>query len=216
MAQGADNSGRDGERDEVRAAHLQRARWIASHVLPHEAELRRHLRRRAPSGFEVDDIVQEIYARLAGLSSVEHIHNPRSYMFRMAGGVMMDHLRRQKVVPMHGLDDLDASGAISAEPSPEAVALHKNQLDRFARIFAMLPPQIAEVFRLRRIEDLSQRDTALRLGLPESTIEKRMARGVYLVAQYWETGGNDTPRSTKHQSPKSGATLDRDDRTRDR
>lgn len=194
------------------AAHLRRARWIARHILPHEAELRRGLRRRAPAGFEIDDIVQEIYARLSALPSVEHIHTPRSYMFRMASGVMLDHSRHQKVVPIHGVDDLDAAGAITLDPSPESVVLHRDQLRHLARIFATLPPRVAEVFRLRRMVGLSQKEVSHRLGVPESTIEKRMARGVYLIAQAWEAGGNDEARSTKLQSLK----LDRHDSSRDR
>lgn len=194
------------------AAHRRRAQWIASQILPYEAELRRALKRRAPAGFEIDDIVQEIYARLAGLASVDHIHNPRSYMFRMASGVMMDYVRHQRVVPIHGVDDLDAAGAVSAEPSPESVVLHRDQLRLLERLFAKLPPRVAEVFRLRRIEGLTQKQVSNRLGLPESTIEKRMARGVYLIAQSWESGGNEGARSTKLQSLK----LDRNDPSRDR
>lgn len=199
-------------RRDAAAAHADRARWIARHILPHEAELRRHLSRRAPAGFESDDIVQEIYARLAALASVDHIHNPRSYIFRMASGVMADHIRRQKVVPMQAVDDFDAVGVVSTDPSPEAVVLHRDQLKHLARIFAKLPPRVAEVFRLRRIEGLSQQEVSRRLGLSESTIEKRMARGVYLIARAWETGGNETIRSTKDKS----LHLERDDPARER
>lgn len=212
LDQDASSDGHDAPQADAAAAHGQRARWIARNVLPHEAELRRALKRRAPGGFEIDDIVQEIYARLAALASVDHIQNPRSYMFRMASGVMMDYVRHQKVVPMHVVDDLDAAGAVSADPSPESVVLHRDQLSQLARIFAKLPPRVAEVFRLRRIEGLSQREVSHRLGISESTIEKRMARGVYLIAQSWETGGKEVSRSTKVQSQN----LERDDPSRDR
>lgn len=189
---------------DAQAAHRERARWIARHVLPHEAELRRSLKRRAPAGFEVDDIIQEVYARLAAFASVDHIHSPRSYIYRMAGGVMADYARRQKVVPMLAVEDYEAIGAMSDEPSPEAVVLHRDQLNRLAGLFSRLPPAVAEVFRLRRIEGMSQREVARRLSLPESTIEKRMARGAYLIAQYWEAGGNGEVHSTKPHSPETG------------
>lgn len=198
------------------ARYRERAHWIAGHVLPHEAELRRALRRRAPAGFEIDDIVQEIYARLAALSSVDHIHSPRSYIHHMASGVMTDYVRRQKVVPMLAVDDYEAIGAISADPSPEAVVLHRDQLNRLTRIFSHLPPVVAQVFRLRRVEGLSQKDVARRLGVPESTIEKRMARGVYLIARHWESGGNDEVRSTNTDSQELDSKMGRDDPSRDR
>ncbi|RRN63913.1 RNA polymerase sigma factor [Caulobacter sp. 602-1] len=166
--------------------YRERAQWIARHVLPHEPELRRMLTRRAPVGFEVDDIVQEIYARLAGLASVDHIHNPRSYIFRMASGIAMDFMRRLKVVPITNVEDVDAAGAVDQEPSPEVVTVARDQLRRLARVFAALPPRVAEVFRLRRVQGLSQREVAARLGITESTVEKHMARGVYLIAQGFE------------------------------
>lgn len=182
------------------AAYRQRALWIARHILPHEPELRRALLRRAPGGFDIDDIVQEIYARLAGMSTVDHIHSPRSYMFRMATGVMTDYVRHQKVVPIHAVEDIDAAGATSQDPSPETVVVARDQLNLLARLFARLPTRVAEVVTLRRVEGLSQREVSRRLGIPESTVEKRMARGLYLLAQLWETGGNEAPRPTPSAS----------------
>ena len=48
-----------------------RAEWLARHILPHEAGLRRWLERRATRGADTDDAIQEAYARLATLPAVE-------------------------------------------------------------------------------------------------------------------------------------------------
>lgn len=188
----------------VSDAHRARARWIARHVLPHEAELRRALRRRAPQGFEIDDIVQEIYARLAGLASIDHIHNARSYLFSMAGGIVLDYVRHQKVVSIRSVDDIDAAGGLSLEPSPETVTIDRDEMRRFERVLAALPPRIGEVFRLRRVEGFRQREVAERLGITESTVEKHLARGIYLIARGFEGGGNDDLDATKRVSWKLG------------
>ncbi|MBO9544467.1 sigma-70 family RNA polymerase sigma factor [Caulobacter sp.] len=216
MAKAVGADGQDAKGVDALAMHRERARWIARHILPYEAELRRALKRRAPVGFEVDDIIQEAYARLAASPSVDHIHSPRSYLYRMAGGIMTDYARRQKVVPMVVVEDYEAIGAASADPSPEAVVLHRDQLSRLKRIFSQLPPAVAEVFRLRRIDGMSQKEVARRLKVPESTIEKRMARGVYLIAQSWETGGNGEARSTNSDGLLGARNLDHDDPARDR
>lgn len=44
-----------------------RHRWIAAHILPHEGEVRGWLRRHAHtlSAADVDDLIQEAYARLS-------------------------------------------------------------------------------------------------------------------------------------------------------
>lgn len=216
MAKAVDADGRDTKGVDPQTTHRERARWIARHILPYEAELRLSLRRRAPVGFEVDDIIQEAYARLAACASVDHIHSPRSYLYRMVGGIMTDYARRQKVVPMVMVEDYEVIGATSDDPSPEAVVLHRDQLSRLTRLFSKLPPAVAEVFRLRRIDGMSQKDVARRLRLPESTVEKRVARGVYLIAQYWEAGGNGEARSTNSDSLQGARTMDHDDPSRDR
>lgn len=203
MSKAVSADGNDTKGADAQEVHYERARWIARHVLPHEAELRRSLKRLAPVGLELDDIIQEIYARLAGLPSVDHIHSPRSYFYRMAGGIMADYARRQKVVPMLAVEDYDAVGATSADPSPETVVIHRDQLTHLTRIFQQLPPAVADVFRLRRIDGMSQKEVARRLNLPESTIEKRMARGIYLIAQSWQAGGNGEVRSTKSDGLKT-------------
>jgi DNA-directed RNA polymerase specialized sigma24 family protein len=78
---------------------------------------------------------------------------------------------------------------MAEEPSPEQVTVARDELKRLVRDLAALPHRVAEVFRLRRIEGLSQRDTALRLGLSESTVEKHMARGTVLMAGWFANGG---------------------------
>jgi RNA polymerase sigma-70 factor (ECF subfamily) len=47
-----------------------------------------------------------------------------------------------------------------------------------------LPPRCREVVRLRRIEGLSQRETAERLGLSENVVEKEIRRGEQAVMTY--------------------------------
>jgi RNA polymerase sigma-70 factor (ECF subfamily) len=61
-----------------------RWRWLADQILPHEAALRSWLRRKKDLPIEADDLVQEAYATLAELDSVEHIHNPKAYLFQTA------------------------------------------------------------------------------------------------------------------------------------
>src|SRR3546814_4057143 len=54
----------------------ERARWLATQVLPHEPALRAWLSRRLGAGLEVDDVVQEAYAVLVELPAVAHIREP--------------------------------------------------------------------------------------------------------------------------------------------
>jgi RNA polymerase sigma-70 factor (ECF subfamily) len=150
--------------------------------------LRSWLKRREVVGLDVDDIVQEVYARLVALDSVDHIINPRTYAFRVASSILINHTRRQKVVSIDSAGTLEQLDLAADEPSPEKVAVDRDQLRWLERTLAQLPPRVSEVFRLRRIEGFSQHEVAKKLGIAESTVEKHMARGALLMADWFKVG----------------------------
>ena len=175
----------------------QKSDWLGRHIMPHEPMLRLWLKSRELRGLEIEDIVQDTYTRILSLPSFDHITSPRTYAFQVASSVMMDHLRRLKIVSIDAVADVDALGEMAEDPSPEQVTVARDELKRLARDIAALPSRVAEVFRLRRIEGLSQRDTAIRLGLSESTVEKHMARGTVLMAEWFANGGNSQRAPSK-------------------
>lgn len=188
----------------LRADLRSRAAWLGRHVIPHEPALRNWLRRRVAQPGDVDDVVQEVYARLAALPSVDHIETPKTYAFQVASSVILNRARRSKVVSIELIGGFEGFDVAADEPSPETIAVDRDQLRQLARTLAQLPARVAEVFRLRRVEGLSQRDVAVRLGIAESTVEKHMARGVLLMADWLKTGGSDdAPLSKSMTHPAS-------------
>jgi RNA polymerase sigma-70 factor (ECF subfamily) len=43
---------------------------------------------------------------------------------------------------------------------------------------------------LRRVEELPQKEVALRMGIGEKTVEKQVAKGMRLIAEYFYGGGH--------------------------
>jgi RNA polymerase sigma-70 factor (ECF subfamily) len=172
-----------------------RAAWLARNVLPHEGALRAWLRQKYALGIEVDDVVQETYAILAGLASVDQIRNPRSYAFQTAHSLILAHLRRSKIVSIRRASDLELQGALADTPSPEQVAQDRDELESVVRVLGELPPKVREVFLLRRVQGLSQRETAERLGISENSVEKRVSQGIRALLAAFGRGGKRGPRS---------------------
>jgi RNA polymerase sigma factor (sigma-70 family) len=179
----------------------ERAIWLGRQVLPHEPALRAWLSRRRLVGLDVDDIIQETYSRLMTAESVQHVHDARSYTFQVAGSVAIDHLRRMKVVPISSVPDLEYLEVVSEEPSPERQVIDRDELHRLAGMIARLPARVREVFTLRRVYGLSQREVAEKLGISESTTEKHMARGFLLMLEQFRDGGNPAVYPSGLKSP---------------
>ena len=164
--------------------------WLARHVLPHEPALRAWLRRRRVDGLETDDIVQETYAVLAALASVEHIESPRAYAFQTAQSVILRHLRRARVVRIDALGDLETLNTPLDAPSPEHQTAARQELSRVSELIAHLPSKCREAFTLRKVEGLSQREVAGRMGISESTVEKHIGRALRTLMEAMRNGGN--------------------------
>lgn len=169
-----------------------RARWLADHVVPHESALRSWLHRHAPAAMEVDDIVQEAYAVLAGLEDVARILSPRAYLFTVARSVMLQQLRRSRIVPMVAVAEVERLDIIVNDVTPEACAVAGQDLQRTGELIASLPPKCREAFVLRRVEGLPQREIAMRMGISENTVEKHIGKALRLLM---EAMGRDAMRA---------------------
>ncbi|MFZ0609624.1 MAG: sigma-70 family RNA polymerase sigma factor, partial [Xanthobacteraceae bacterium] len=147
----------------------QRAIWLGRYVLPHESALRGWLRRRAPVGLEVDDIIQETYTRLVAAESVDQIKDPRTYTFQTAKSVILSHIRRAKIVRITAIEHIDDVGVDWV--APEQTVVSCDELARLAEAIAALPEPAGSVFRLRRVHNMSQKEVAAELGLSEGSVE---------------------------------------------
>ena len=172
-----------------------RASCLAEHVLPHERRLRSWLAQRRVVNLDVDDIVQETYAVLADLKSVAHIHNARTYLYSVAHSIILQHVRRQRIVPIETMAELDQLGIYSDEPTPEQALSDFQELRGIAQLVAGLPRKCREAFTLRKIEGLSQREIAGRMRISESTVEKHIGKALKLLMIAMRGPGTPDARS---------------------
>lgn len=158
-----------------------RALWLAEHVLPCEAGLRGWLQRRMPQPQDVDDVIQETYAILAGLADVSHIRQPRAYVYQVAQSVVLQQLRRAQVVPIEAVAEIDRLVVGEEGAGPEGRASSHQELRRVQALIAGLPDKCREAFVLRRVEGYSQREIAERMHISENTVEKHICKGIRLL-----------------------------------
>lgn len=169
--------------------------WVGGHILPHEADVRAWLRRAGNRPDEIDDIVQEAYCRLAALPGVEHIANGRAYFFQTARNIAIERIRRARIVRIDSVTEIDALNVVDSEPSPERIVAGRRELRRVQELIEGLPPRCRDIFKLRRVHGMPQREIARRLGVSENVVEMQATRGLRLILRALSEGeGSERPR----------------------
>lgn len=154
--------------------------WVADYIVPHEAQLRRWLRKFV-AWSEVEDIVQEAFCDIAALDSVTHIHDPRRYLFQVARNIVKENLRRAQIVQIEAIGGVheieDLTNGEHDPLSPERFVADRAWLARIDALVATLPERAAKVFQLRKVQGLPQREVAESLGVTEAVVQNDLTRG---------------------------------------
>ncbi len=159
--------------------------WFAKEVLVHERALRGYLRRFSVEPPDMQDAVQEIYARVLSLSdgACASVQNWHAFLFTTARNIALDRLRRRRVVSLDALAEIDSIHVIDERPTACEELSVRQELAMLADTIASLPERCRQVLTLRKLYGLSQREIASRLGISESTVEKHVSTGVRLCTE---------------------------------
>lgn len=176
--------------------------WFAREILVHEAALVSFLHRAWSDRAEIHDLRQETYVRVYEAAGKCRPTTPRAFLFTTARHLITDRLRRGRVVSIEPMGDPDALNVLIDEVSPERRLDARQVLLRLGAAFDRLPPRCREVVWLRRVEDLPQKEVAARMGISEKTVEKQVAKGVRLLAEYFY-GNGQALRATRPAVPET-------------
>ena len=162
--------------------------WVGSHIVPHEAAVRAWLKHWMGRAQDVDDVIQEAYCRLAAMDDVTHVANGRAYLFQATRNIVLEQARRSKIVRIDRLTDVGASNIVDEAPTVDRVVSGARELQRVERLIEGLPERCRQVFILRRVHGVSQREIARTLGVSEAAVEKQASRGLRLIMSRLERG----------------------------
>lgn len=145
---------------------------------PLRAALTRYFRRRIRDQTEVEDLVQDVFARIVRRDNAKPIEHLGSYVYQTAASVLADRSRRRAVrledaqVPF----DPDVHGDVDIDP--ERIVSGREDLRTATAALLSLPERTRTIFVLRRLEGARARDVAAQLGISVSSVEKHMMRAV--------------------------------------
>lgn len=174
---------------------IDESKWFAEEVLPHEPALRGWLRTHFATLPDPEDIAQEAVARLIRARAGGTVVCPRAFLFQTARNLALNALRHRRHTHPQALMEIDASGVSdSATGVPESVALAEDT-QLLIRAIQSLPDRCRQIFTLRKIYGLSQKEIARKFGISENTVEVQGAIGVRKCAEYFRQHGDLPPRA---------------------
>lgn len=159
--------------------------WLGKEILVHERALRCYLSRFFKNVADIEDAVQETYARLLALSdaSFNAVRNWHAFLFTTSRNVALDRLRRARVVSLDALAEMGSADVLDEAPTADEELNSRQELALLLETIASLPDRCRETLTLRKLYGMPQKEIAKRLQITESTVEKHVAYGVRLCAE---------------------------------
>lgn len=164
--------------------------WFVDQVLPLEPVLERFLRRNWRDLNDIADLRQEVYARVYDKAQPNRLESVQAFVLTTARNLLIDLARREKVVSIDAYADIETIDAIADEIGLERIVMARSELRALQAALTLLPPRCREVVELRKIEGLSQREVAARMGITEDTVERQVSKGIRALANALSNTGS--------------------------
>ena len=160
-------------------------KWLNDLVAETRSGLSRYLARLCASPDDVQDVMQEAYLQVfcALRQSGPEGHAPAALLYTTARNIAFSRHRHCKVIAAAEPTITAGERLRREEAGIEQQVDRGQQMRRLLQSVNGLPPKCRDVFVLRMIEGLSQREIAERLGIAVSTVEKHLARGLQQCRQ---------------------------------
>jgi RNA polymerase sigma-70 factor (ECF subfamily) len=153
--------------------------------LEFEGVLRACLHRYARNAADVDELLQETYAHLLAAGAAknrEEIRSIRAFALTVARNVALSWLRHRQVVPIELVADLEQLELLDERSQVDEIVNSHQELALLSAAVAQLPARCRQVFTLRKVYGMSQKEIAAQLNISENTVEQHLAKGVRLCS----------------------------------
>ncbi len=153
---------------------------IRALFLAHRRELQAYLTHKLRDGETAADLTQEAFLRFAeqGRDGSAAISQPRSYLYRTAHNLAVDHIRRQRRERTDPCPPTTWLRSPTIAQSPERVANGQSDMAAMREALLELPERTRQVFVLTRIDRLTYADAAIRLNISDSSVQKHLAKAI--------------------------------------
>lgn len=160
------------------------AQWFANEVRAHDGMLKAYLRNSFPAIRDVEDLAQESYLRAWKSHAIRPINSAKALFFTVARRLALNALRRERRSPVVAISEHTQRVAFDQAPDAARAVIGAEDVQLLIAALDSLPARCREIFVLRRLQGVSQKEIAERLGLSEQTVQVQAARGLCRCQEY--------------------------------
>ncbi|UAJ12459.1 RNA polymerase sigma factor [Glacieibacterium megasporae] len=146
-------------------------------MVEYRPALIRFFRRKMRDVNDVEDLVQEVFVRIA-VRQGSAVENLGGYIFQTAASVLADRHRRRTVRHADDQVPFDTERHSGSDFDAGRVAESRETLRAVASALMTLPERTRTIFVLRRLDGQNYKDIAVHFGISVSAVEKHMVRAV--------------------------------------
>jgi RNA polymerase sigma factor (sigma-70 family) len=178
--------------------------WFCREVLPLERALTHFIRRNWRVADDVVDLRQDVYQLAIAGARNGLPGNTRQFLFTVARNHVINSAKRARIVSFDLVADLETVrldvGMFEAERHLES----REALRRVIAGLEKLSPRVRQVVELRKIEGLSIKETAERLGIGRDAVNHQLLMGMKALADHMLGGSGKVVRRRYVRGRESG------------
>jgi RNA polymerase sigma factor (sigma-70 family) len=152
--------------------------WFVGEVLPLEGLLLKFLRRGWRNEGDIKDLCQDVYVEVYEAAMNEIPASAKAFVFAVARNILVDRIRREQIVSIEAVADLETLGLAAEEPPQDRTAIARQELRRLQTALDRMPNRWRDAVVMRKIQELSRPEIATRLGIAEATVSQHLAAGM--------------------------------------
>lgn len=175
--------------------------WFMREIFPLEAPLTRFLQRNWRNPCDIADLRQDVYARVYDGARTGLPLAPKAFLFTTARNHLINCARRRRIVSIEPVADLEALNVLVDDMTADRHIVARDELRLLQAGLNVLPPRCREVVMLRKIEGLSQREVAERMGVTVATVERQMVYGMRALVDFMLGGSGKICRADGRALP---------------
>lgn len=129
------------------------------------------------------DLTHDTFVRIAERGDPASISNDRSYLFRTAHNLAVDHIRLTERRRTDLTDGERLAEIPEDRPLLDDAVAARQMLARLHAVVADLPDRTRRIFVMAKIEGLTYAEVADQLGISESSVQKHLGMALAHVMQ---------------------------------